>query len=181
MTTLSDEEIVAMICREGQVDRGFRGLVQKYQERIYYQIRRIVPDHEDANDVTQNTFMKVYRAIDRFEGKSSLYTWMYRIATNEALTFQKRRQPTVDLDTAVGVSQASSGSAYYDGDSIDQQLKAAIDTLPEKQKLVFCMRYYDELPYQEMAAALETSEGALKASYHHAVKKIESFIKQASL
>ena len=181
MTTLSDDQIITMICHEGQIERGFRGLVQKYQERIYYQVRRIVPDHDDANDVTQNTFMKVYRAIHQFEGKSSLYTWMYRIATNEALTFQKRKQPTLDVDTAVGVAHMASHGTYYDGESIDRQLKAAIDTLPEKQKMVFCMRYYDEMPYQEMATTLGTSEGALKASYHHAVKKIESFIKQASL
>ena len=147
-----------------------------YKERLYWHIRKIVISHDDADDVLQNTFIKVYRNIERFKGESKLYSWMYRIATNEAISHinanAKRRNISSEEIQQQAVQNLKADS-YFDGDEIQYRLQQAIATLPQKQQLVFNMKYFDDMKYKEMSEILETSEGALKASYHHAVKKIE--------
>lgn len=158
-------------------ERGFRLLMSQYRERLYWHVRRMVMVHDDADDVLQNTFIKVYRGIPQFEGKSKLYTWLYRIATNEALTHlqnQARRQSASLDDTASQLSNRLKADEWFDGDAVQEKLLLAIATLPDKQKQVFNLRYYDEMPYEEMSQLLNTSVGALKASFHHAAKKIEA-------
>ena len=157
--------------------------METYQERLYWQIRRMVHDHEDANDVLQNSFVKVFRNVRRFEGKSKLYTWLYRIATNEAITFlnKQKQKATASIDQDDNsLSNQLKADPYFDGDEIQLHLKEAIVKLPEKQQLVFNLRYYDEMSYADMSNVLETSEGALKASFHHAVKKIEQYMKRVA-
>ncbi len=154
--------------------------MEKYQERLYWHIRRLVHEHEDANDVIQDCFIKVYRNIDKFERKSKLYTWLYRIATNEAITFLKKKQrrsaDSIDEDEG-GLANRLRADTYFDGEETQVRLLRALDELPEKQRLVFNMRYFEEMSYKDIAEVLNTSVGALKASYHHAVKKIEAFFK----
>jgi RNA polymerase sigma factor (sigma-70 family) len=139
-----------------------------------------VVEHEDANDVLQNAFIRVWKGLDNFREDSQLYTWIYRIGTNECLTFleQKKRKSTVSLDGDVetGLSNTIKADKHFDPNKLEWKLQLAMQQLPEKQRIVFNLRYYDEMPYEEMSKVLETSEGALKASYHHAVKKIEDFI-----
>lgn len=162
---------------EQTFERGFRLLMSQYRERLYWHIRRIVVAHEDADDVLQNTFIKVYRGILQFEGKSKLFTWLYRIATNEALTHlqsQSRRKSSSLDDTANLFSNRLKADTWFDGDAVQAKLISAIAELPDKQKQVFNLRYYDEMPYEEMSQLLNTSVGALKASFHHATKKIEA-------
>lgn len=175
-----DEEILQLIRQTGGMDKGFRLLMNTYQERLYFHIRRIVTEHEDANDVLQNCLVKVYRSIDRFEGKSSLYTWLYRIATNEALTLLKQRQRrnnvSMDQEEGLSLSDRLMADPYFDGNETQVKLQEAIQELPEKQQLVFRLRYFEEMSYREMSEVLSTSEGALKASYHLAAKKIEKRI-----
>jgi len=140
----------------------------------------MVIDHDDANDVLQNMFIKVWNALDNFREDSQLYTWMYRIATNEALTFieqQKKRSAVSLSDVEAGLSNKIKADSNFDAQKLEWKLQLAIQQLPEKQRVVFNLRYYDEMPYEEMSRVLETSEGALKASYHHAARKIEEFIK----
>ncbi|MCB0524455.1 MAG: RNA polymerase sigma factor [Lewinellaceae bacterium] len=152
-----------------------------YKELLYWQIRRIVQVHNDADDVLQNTFIKVYNGIARFEGKSKLYTWLYRIATNEAISHMqsKARQSASSLDDVNNLmANQLKADPWFDGDAIQLKLQEAISQLPEKQKMVFNLRYYEEMPYEEMSGMLNTSVGALKASYHHAVKKIEASLKE---
>jgi len=154
--------------------------MQKYQEKLYWHVRRMLMDHDDANDVIQNCFIKVYKSIHRFERKSKLYTWLYRIATNEAITHlnkQKKKAVASIDDDEIGISHRLEADAYFDGEEAQLQLQRALNTLPDKQKLVFNLRYFDEMSYKEMAEVLDTSVGALKASYHHAVKKIEQYIR----
>lgn len=159
--------------------------MQKYQERLYWHVRKLVIEHEDANDVIQNCFIKVFRSIDKFEGKSKLYTWLYRIATNEALTYltKKKRKATASIDAEEQQQLMSQLQAdqYFDGSEVQYKLQQALARLPEKQKVVFNLRYFEEMSYKEMAEVLDTSVGALKASYHHAVKKIEGFFKGAEI
>ena len=180
---ISDDQILALLKEASSYEQGFRLLMQKYQERLYMHIRRMVYDHEDANDVVQNTFIKVYRSIHNFQGNSKLYTWLYRIATNESITFinRKKKKTTTSIDDEEqGVIHQLKADAYFEGDQIQLLLQQALSQLPEKQRLVFNMRYFDELSYNDMSEVLETSVGALKASYHHALKKVEQFIKTAS-
>ena len=152
----------------------------EYKERLYWHIRRIVLNHDDADDVLQNTFIKVYKNIDNFKGESKLYSWMYRIATNESLTFLKQKSKKIGIsdqelkDRMVDNLQAD---VYFEGSEIQLKLQKALATLPDKQKLVFTMKYYQEMKYSEISEVLETSEGALKASYHLAVKKIETYLR----
>ena len=180
---ITDLEILSLIKETSSLDEGFRALMQKYQEKLYWHIRRMVYEHDDANDVIQNTFIKVFKSIKKFEGKSKLYTWLYRIATNEAITFinKKKRKKTasIDDDSDNGVSIQLEADPYFDGDKVQLLLQNALSKLPEKQRLVFNMRYYEEMPYRDMAEVLETSVGALKASFHHAVKKVESYLREA--
>jgi RNA polymerase sigma-70 factor, ECF subfamily len=177
---ISDNEILALMKGDNRAfERGFRLLMSKYKERLYWHIRRLVTTHDDADDVLQNTFIKVYRGILQFEGKSQLYTWLYRIATNEALTFlqsqQRHASSSIDEPQSVVTSRLKADE-WFDGDEIQIKLQQSIAQLPEKQRIVFSLRYYQEMPYEEMSAMLDTSVGALKASFHHAVKKIEGLM-----
>jgi len=154
----------------------------QYQERLYWHIRRMTHVHQDADDVLQNTFIKVFRNIGNFQGNAKLYTWLYRIATNECITFLKsrNRRATSAIDNNDhSLEHQLKADSYWDGDRAQLLLQLAMDTLPEKQKAVFLLRYYDNMPYKEMEKVLDTSIGALKASYHHAVKKIEHYIKHS--
>ena len=181
MKETTDDFILSLLSEQATYERGFRLLMQKYQESLYRHIRRLVINHDDADDVIQNTFIKIFRNIERFEGKSQLYTWLYRIATNEAITFlnSKNRKETDSLDNVNAAFTANDLKAdvFFDGDEIQLKLQQALATLPDKQKTVFNLRYYNEMPYEEMSTVLGTSVGALKASYHHAVKKVEAFFK----
>lgn len=158
---------------------AFSELVKEFSETLYWQIRKIVLSHDDANDVLQNTFIKVWSSIDNFRGDSKLSTWLYRIAVNESITFlnKQRSQNNVSIDDADSfLLHRLEGDEYFDGDEAQLKLQKAILTLPEKQRIVFNMRYFDEMKYEDMSEVLETSVGALKASYHHATKKIEEFL-----
>lgn len=160
-------------------EASFRELVKVHKERLYWHIRKIVLNHDDTDDVLQNTFIKVFKHIDGFKGDSKLYSWMYRIATNEAISFlnKKAKGLQTDLQSIQEQNVAKlEADVYFDGDEIQLKLQKAIVSLPYKQQLVFNMRYFDELKYEEMSDILETSVGGLKASYHHARKKIESFL-----
>jgi RNA polymerase sigma factor (sigma-70 family) len=161
------------------LNKGFSLVVEKYSPRLYWHIRRLVILHEDADDALQNTFINAWRSIGNFRSESSLYTWLYTIATNEALALinKRKRNATLSLDD-VGDFFASSheGSTWFDGDEAQIKLQNAILKLPEKQRIVFNLKYFDEMTYEEMSRVLKTSEGALKASYHHAVKKIEKML-----
>ena len=160
-------------------DRGLRLLMDKYARELYWVIRRIVYDHEDANDVLQNCLVKVYRNIHTFEGRSKLYTWLRRIAHNEAISFfnarKRRRAASID-DPESYIGQTLNADPWFDGNEAQMILQKAIATLPDKQRQVFLLRYFEEMPYAEMSDMLGTSQGALKASFHHAVKKIEAYV-----
>lgn len=176
---LDDRELLLQFKTPATKEKGFTGIIKKYQEKLYWHIRRMVVDHEDANDVLQNMFIKVWNALDNFREDSQLYTWLYRIATNESLTYieQQKKRASVSLsDVENGLSNKLKADKNYDSNKIEWKLQLAMQQLPEKQRVVFSLRYYDEMPYQKMSIVLETSEGALKASYHHAVKKIEDYI-----
>ncbi|MCO5240230.1 MAG: sigma-70 family RNA polymerase sigma factor [Chitinophagaceae bacterium] len=159
-------------------EKAFTGIIKKYQEKLYWHVRRIVIQHEDANDVLQNMFIKVWNGLDNFREDAQLYTWLYRIATNESLSYldQQKRKSSVSIDHEDGTINLLKAEKDFDPGKIEWKLQMAIQQLPEKQRVVFNLRYYDEMPYEEMSRILDTSEGALKASYHHAVKKIEDFI-----
>ena len=176
---LDDQELLRQFKDPSSKEKGFTAIIKKYQEKLYWHIRRMVVDHEDANDVLQNMFIKVWNALDNFREDSQLYTWLYRIATNESLSYieQQKKRASVSLsDVENGLSNKLKAEKNYDSNKIEWKLQMAMQQLPEKQRVVFNLRYYDEMPYQEMSVVLETSEGALKASYHHAVKKIEDYI-----
>jgi len=178
-TEFNDKELIFQFKQHSTKERGFTAIIKKYQEKLYWHIRRLVVEHEDANDVLQNMFIKVWKGLDNFREDSQLYTWLYRIATNESLTFleqQKRRKAVSLSDSDSGLSNRLKADKNFDGNKVEWKLQLAMQQLPEKQRVVFNLRYYDEMPYEEMSRVLETSEGALKASYHHAVKKIEDFI-----
>ena len=176
----SDDLVLLQQFREPATkEQGFTGIIKKYQEKLYWHIRRMVVDHEDANDVLQNLFIKVWKGLENFREDSRLYTWLYRIATNECLSFieQQKRKASISMDEVVEVlSNKVKADSNFDANKLEWKLQLAIQQLPEKQRVVFNLRYYDEMPYEEMSRILDTSEGALKASYHHAAKKIEAFI-----
>lgn len=178
---IDEQQLIADLKHEATKQTAFRSLVSCYKERLYWHVRKIVLDHEDTDDVLQNVFIKVWRNIDSFRAESGLYTWLYRIATNESLTFlshkKKKTFNGTDDDLNDYLVENIQADPYFNGDELQRQLQQAIARLPEKQRLVFNMRYYDDIKYQDMEKILETSEGALKASYHHAVKKISEFIK----
>jgi RNA polymerase sigma-70 factor (ECF subfamily) len=161
------------------LNKGFRLLVETYSQKLYWHIRRLVILHEDADDALQNTFINVWKSIGNFRSESSLYTWLYTIATNEALALinKRKRNTAVSIDDMGSYfANSQEGSTWFDGDEAQLKLQNAIMQLPDKQKIVFNLKYYDEMTYEEMSKVLGTSEGALKASYHHAVKKIEKII-----
>ena len=181
MTDFADKELVQKFHDESTRDYAFNLIVKKYQEKLYWHIRKLVISHDDTDDILQNTFIKAFQGLYQFREDSSLYTWLYRIATNEALTALKRRKSKYFLPIGEVQSQLEKnieGDAYCDGDEIQIKLQKAILKLPEKQKLVFNMKYFDEMKYEEISDILDTSVGALKASYHHAVKKIEQYLKE---
>lgn len=175
----NDDELISRLTATATKDSAFKELLTLYKERLYWHIRKIVVSHDDTDDVLQNTFIKVYKNIHSFKGESKLFSWMYRIATNEALTHLKKNSKLKSIgnqelqDLTIDNLEAD---VYFEGDEIQLKLQKAIATLPEKQKLVFNMRYFDDLKYSEMSEILETSEGALKASYHIATKKIEVYL-----
>ncbi len=178
-TKITDAEILEQFRNPATKEKAFNKLILKYQEKLYWHIRRIVMIHDDADDVLQNVFIKIWKNLDKFKENSKLYTWLYRIATNESLTFinkRKRRASTALETDDYDLGALLRSDPYFDGDEIQIKLEEAIETLPEKQKLVFKMRYYDALKYDDMSEILGTSVGALKASYHHAVKKIEKYL-----
>ena len=158
-------------------EKAFKKLVQEYKERLYWHIRKIVLDHEDANDVIQNTFIKIHLNIDKFKGDSSLFTWMYRIATNESINFINSKSSKMGLQNQEWIESKAEGlkaDSYFDGDEAALILQKLVAKLPEKQRIVFNMKYFDGMSYQNISEILGTSEGALKASYHHAVQKIKT-------
>jgi len=177
---LPDSQILSTFRNSFTKEEGFKMLVVKYRQRLYWQIRRMVFSHADTDDVLQNVFIKVWKSLGNFQQQSQLFTWLYRIAVNESLTFlsQKKKQAADSLENnEVEISERLTADTYFDRDAIEKKLQAAIAMLPDKQKQVFLLRYYDELRYEEMSEMLGTSVGALKASYHHAVKKIEERLK----
>lgn len=180
LTNLSDSELLVQFRNPITKEKAYTVIIKKYQEKLYWHVRRMVIEHEDANDVLQNVFIRVWNGLENFREDSQLYTWLYRIATNECLTYleQQKKRSSVSLsDVESGLSNKIKADKHFDPNRLEWKLQLAMQQLPEKQRIVFNLRYYDEMPYEEMSKMLETSEGALKASYHHAVKKIEDYIK----
>ena len=174
-----DEQLLEEFRSKDTRELAFEQIIRKYQERLYYMIRRMVHDHDDTDDILQQVFIKAWKNLERFRGESGLYTWLYRIASNETINFLNKRNKTerVALDDVSHCLEATSNDGP-DGATIQQKLLDAIDTLPKKQRMVFILKYFEEMKYEEMSTVLDTSVGALKASYHHAVKKIENFLVQ---
>jgi RNA polymerase sigma-70 factor, ECF subfamily len=179
--SLTEEELQEQLRHPHQRTKAFSLVVRAYQERLYWHIRKMVMSHEDANDVLQNTFMKAWNGIEGFRGDSQLSTWLYRIATNETLTFltnrRLRNHQTFD-DVEGTMLQNLQADNYFNGNELQMKLQKAIITLPDKQRLVFNMKYFEDITYEKMEGILGTSIGALKASYHHAVKKIERYFEE---
>jgi RNA polymerase sigma-70 factor, ECF subfamily len=176
---ITDDTILELIHSESTFDEGLKQLIVKYQEPLYWHIRRMVHIHEDADDVIQNAFIKVYRGIKKFKRDAKLYTWLYRIATNEAITFINKKKRNWNNHSQEGISVLENtlkADDYFDGDEIQLALIKAIEILPSRQKEVFRLRYYDEMSYKDIAEILQISVGSLKASYHHAVQKIETYL-----
>lgn len=181
MNTLVDEKtLVSHLKTHSEREAAFRSLVSQYKERLYWHIRGIVLNHNDADDVLQNTFVKVFRNIEKFKGDSKLYTWMYRIATNESINFINKRAKQHSISSEEmkdRMVNSLESDVYFEGDQIQLTLQKAIATLPEKQQLVFNMKYFEDHTYDELSEILETSVGALKSSYHIATKKIGDYLK----
>lgn len=173
-----DKTLVRLLANPITRERAFAEVVRQYGEPLYWKIRRLVLSHDDADDVLQNTFVKAWLNLDNFQAKSKLSTWLYRIAVNEALDFLRKQRSTqsVAIDDAQGVADRLMADDYFDGDEAQALLQQAIAQLPDVQRAVFTMRYYDEMKYSEMSRVLGTSEGALKASYHIAVRKIKEYL-----
>jgi len=183
MQIYNEEEVLAKL-KSGNPEvqkTAFGKVVAFYTEKLYWQIRKMVLSHDDANDILQNTFIKAWMSIDMFRGDAKLSTWLYKIAINECITFLNKQRSMNNIsidDTDVFLLSKLESDEYFDGEEAQTQLQKAILTLPEKQRLVFNLRYFDEMPYEEMSETLGTSVGALKASYHHAVKKIEDILSE---
>lgn len=176
---LTDKELLEQFNNPETQNYAFNLLVRQYQKRLYWHIRKILIDHDDTDDVLQNVFIKVWKNLSNFKGEAQLYTWLYRIATNESINFlnQKKKHAGIPLDEVSSfLANKLESDSYFKGDEIQAKLQKAILTLPDKQRIVFNMKYFDALKYDEMSVILETSVGALKASYHHAVKKIEHYL-----
>ena len=177
---IDEKLLVAQLKKTETQEQAFRNLMSLYKKRLYWHIRKIVLSHDDADDVLQNTFIKVFKNIHSFKEDSKLYSWIYRIATNEAITFINKKAVIQKVDLSelqYKMADELQNDVYYSGDEIQQLLQKAIITLPQKQQLVFNMKYFDEMKYTDISEILDTSVGALKASYFHAVKKIEKFLK----
>lgn len=179
--TIPDDQFILAIFQNNKTrELAFTQLVRKYQQKLYWHIRRMVVSHDDANDILQNTFIRVWNNLGQFRKEANLYTWLYRIATNETLTWleQQKKRGAVSLseDESASIMGKLHAEKGFEANKIEWKLQQAIQLLPDKQRVVFNLRYYDEMPYEEMSAVLDTSVGALKASYHHAVKKVEAFL-----
>lgn len=178
---LEDKELLSKIRNPDTRNYGFNLLVREYQKRVYWHVRKMVIDHDDANDLTQEVFIKVHRYIENFRHDSSLFTWIYRIATNECLSFlqKKKRRFLLPIgDVEAELSAKLEATPGLSADDVQLKLQKALLKLPDKQRLVFNMKYFEEMSYEQMSEVTDTSVGALKASYHHAVKKIEDFLSQ---
>ena len=178
---VAEETLVTALQNTETQQAAFAELVNTYKERLYWHIRRIVMNHDDADDVLQNTFIKVYKNIGKFKGDSKLYSWMYRIATNEAITFMNQKSKKLGISSEnlhENIVNNLQSDVYFEGDAIQLKLQQALATLPEKQRLVFNMKYFNEMKYDQISEILDTSVGGLKASYHLAVKKIETYLKE---
>lgn len=183
MEHVEEQELLAALRQPATRPQAFDQLVRAYQRPLYYHIRRLVIAHDDADDVLQNTFLKAWRGLDGFRAEAKLKTWLYRIATNEALTFLKQRQRRAHQDVSTledDLRHSLWHSPYVDGDEVKLRLQAAILTLPDRQRTVFHLRYFDEMKYEDISEVLQVTVGALKASYHHAVKKIEKHLSEAT-
>lgn len=183
MEEFSDRELLDLFADEAKRNYAFNLLVRQYQKRLYWHIRKMVLDHDDTDDLLQNVFIKAYKSLHNFREESKIYTWLYKIASNECITFLNAKKkrffvPMVDVERQL--SQNLETDTYFSGDRIQMKLQQAILTLPEKQRLVFNLKYFEEMKYEDMSEILGTSVGALKASYHHAVKKIEEFMKKST-
>lgn len=177
---LDDNELLYRFRNPDTKNYSFNLIIRKYQQKAYWHIRRIVINHDDADDITQETFIKVWKSLETFKGDSQLFTWIYRIATNEALSFLRKKKrilllPILNIENRL--SNSLKDDNYFNGDEIQHKLQKAILKLPKKQRIIFDMKYYDDLKYEEMSNILGTSVGSLKASYHHSVKKIEDYLK----
>ena len=179
MKVVEDAVIISMFAVEKTKNEAFNLLVEKYQQKIYWHIRRLVLNHDDSDDLIQEVFVKVWKNLSKFRNDSQLYTWIYRIATNESITFlnKQKQRKNISLDeVSPDMAQHLTASSYFNGDKLELKLQKAILTLPEKQRLIFNMKYFDDLKYEEISQILGTSVGALKASFHIAAKKIEAII-----
>ncbi|WP_129717791.1 RNA polymerase sigma factor [Pedobacter sp. SYP-B3415] len=179
MKQVEDADILRKFAETQTRNEAFNLLLQKYQQKIYWHIRRIVIDHDDADDLVQEVFIKVWKNLSGFRSDAQLYTWIYRIASNESITFlnKKKQRNNVSLeDNSVELAEHLTAASYFNGDKAQLKLQKALLTLPDKQRLIFNMKYFDEMKYEEISAVLGTSVGALKASFHIAVKKIEAFL-----
>lgn len=177
MQQLSDTELISQFRNPSLKEKAFRLILASYQEKLYWHIRRLVLVHEDADDILQNTMIKIWNGLPGFRETSGLYTWMYRIASNEAITFlkAKQRDRAVMMDDPDDiVKNRVKSDPYYDGDAVYEKLHVVVNQLPPKQQMVFRMKYFDDMTYEDMSTELKTSVGALKASFHHAVRKIQS-------
>ena len=178
--TYNEEEIIEQLHDPKRCQAAFGKVIEQYSQGLYWQIRRMVFNHDDANDILQNTFLKAWSNIDNFRGNAKLSIWLYKIAINESITFinKERARNEASIDDDSFLLNNIESDQYFDGDEAQVKLQRAINSLPEKQRLVFNMRYYDEMKYEDMSEILGTSVGALKASYHHALKKIEAFFEE---
>ncbi len=180
MSATTDSELLELIKNPSTLDKGFRMLVRQNQQQLYWQIRKLVLSHEDADDVLQNVFIKIFRGLPKFKGDSKLSTWMFRIAYNESMTFLKKKSRIVQINSAEMqdyLVQQLEADVYFTGDAIQMQLQKALARLPDRQREIFNMRYYDEIKFKDIADILDLTEGAVKSSYHIAAKKVESFLK----
>ena len=180
MKQVEDSEILEKFSNERTRNEAFNLLINKYQQKIYWHVRRLVIDHDDADDLVQEIFIKVWKNLANFRKDSQLYTWLYRIATNESITFLNRKKQknniSIDEEESSYLTKSLVEGSYFNGDKVQMKLQKALLTLPDKQRLVFNMKYFDDLKYEEISAILGTSVGALKASFHLAVKKIELYL-----
>jgi RNA polymerase sigma-70 factor (ECF subfamily) len=180
MSNTPDKEIISLILKESTVHKGFKLLVGQYQQQLYWQIRKMVIVHDDADDVLQNVFIKIFKGIRTFKGDSKLSTWMFRIAYNESITFLTKKAKNLQLSSQElqeYLTNNLEADAYFTGDEIEKKLKQALAQLPDRQREVFNLRYYDDLKFKDIALILDLTEGAVKSTYHIAAKKVEQFIK----
>jgi RNA polymerase sigma factor (sigma-70 family) len=180
---MDDSIILQKFAEQSTREEAFRLLLKKYQQKIYWHVRRLVIDHDDADDIVQDVFIKVWKNLENFRENAQLYTWIYRIATNESITFlnkkKQRAQVSLEDESAAYLTDSLSEGSHFNGNRAQQKLQEALLTLPEKQRLVFNMKYFDDLKYEEISEILGTSVGGLKASYHIAVKKIEQYFNES--